>query len=70
MSKALYLTILLIVLTHNQVIRVQPTITTIKTVDPVITLRTQSAFLYHGTVDIQITEGEQKVIDFFVEFVP
>jgi hypothetical protein len=66
MNKVLYLTLLLLVLANNQVIRV-PTVTP---TNPTVSLRTQPAFLYHGTVDIQITNGEQDNLDFYVQLVP
>jgi len=66
MNKVLYLTLLLLVLANNQVIRV-PTVTP---TSPTVSLRTQPAFLYHGTVDIQITNGEQDNLDFYVQLAP
>ena len=73
MNKVLYLTLLLLVLANNQVIRV-PTVTP---TNPTVSLRTQPAFLYHGTVDIQMenykffqhshsTQTQNKISNLFV----
>lgn len=59
MNKTFYFAFLLLILANTQVIRV-PTISTTTintTIIPTILPRTQKALLYHGTVDIQITEG-------------
>jgi hypothetical protein len=69
MIKAIYFLLLLLILTNTQVIRV-PTLTTTTTYDTNILLRTQTAYVYHGTIDIQITDGEQKNLDFYVHLVP
>jgi hypothetical protein len=69
MIKAIYFLLLLLILTNTQVIRV-PTLTTTTTYDSNILLRTQTAYVYHGTIDIQITDGEQKNLDFYVHLVP
>jgi hypothetical protein len=71
MNNTIYLAFLLLIFTNTQVIRV-PTLTTTAntTLDSTIVLRTQAAFVYHGTVDIQITDGEQKNLDFYVHLVP
>jgi hypothetical protein len=43
-----------------------PIIRNITTIIP----RTQAAFIYHGTVEIQVSQGQQNSLDFFVQFVP
>ncbi len=70
MTKAIYFLLLLLILTNTQVIRVPTLTTTTTTIDSNILLRTQTAHVYHGTIDIQITDGEQKNLDFYVHLVP
>jgi hypothetical protein len=70
MTKAIYFVLLLLIVANTQVIRI-PTITTINTtLDSNIIVRTQTVHVYHGTVDIQITDGEQKNLDFYVHLAP
>jgi hypothetical protein len=37
---------------------------------PIVRITTETVLTYHGTIDIQITDGEQKSVDFFVNLTP